>query len=92
MNSNQQAAPSPVHTVTEYGIRYTQISRAPGDPRLKRRIKYKLCSPATAAEKLVEVRAWQENEPLCPVVDAVVVTRTVTYGAWTVPADARGGA
>jgi hypothetical protein len=89
-NHDQQAAPSG-HTVTEYGIRYTEICRAPGDRRLKRRTKYKLCSLVTAAEKLAAIRAWQESSQLCPEVDAAFVTRTVTYSRWT-PVDLGGGA
>lgn len=80
------------HTVTEYGIRYTVIARTPTDRRLKRRIKYKLASRSTVAENLAAVRAWQETNPLCPHVDAVIVTRTVTYGAWSEPPQTGGGA
>ncbi|MFB4273078.1 hypothetical protein [Nonomuraea sp. GTA35] len=93
MNNNKHQAPaSPGHTVIEYGIRYTEIGRVPGDHQLKRRTKYKPCSRHTAAMALQQVRAMQESSPLCPEVDAVVVTRTLTYSSWTEQADAGQGA
>ncbi|MGI5286586.1 hypothetical protein ACQEVF_25060 [Nonomuraea polychroma] len=84
MNTSQiQQSPATSRTVIESGIRYTVLGRTATDRRLRPRIKFKLCNPAQAAAVLEELRAWQKDSPLCPVVDAVVVTRTVTYSAWT---------
>jgi hypothetical protein len=84
VNTTQQtAAPSAVRTVTEYAIRYSEIGCIPGDRRLRLRFKYRLCSRTTAVMRRQEIRAYQESSPLCPKVDAVIVTRTLTYSAWS---------
>ncbi|MCP2364244.1 hypothetical protein HD597_011264 [Nonomuraea thailandensis] len=91
MSNKHEVPASPGHTVIEYGIRYTEIGRVAGDPKLKRRTKYKLCSLHTAARVLQQVRAMQEGSPLCPEVDAAIVTRTLTFGPWTEQADQGAG-
>lgn len=70
-------------TLTEYAIRYTQLAQQVLTGRLfGRRTRFKLTPRRHAAEALARMRAWQERSPVCPEVDAVIVTRTVTVGEW----------
>jgi hypothetical protein len=95
-NDHIERSPATSRVVIEYGIRYTVICGTVGQPALlQRRVKYRTCgvNRGHAMEKLLEVRSWQETNPLCPEVDAVIVTRTVTVGHWTEQAAGdKGGA
>lgn len=93
---HEQTAPATRRTVTviEYGIRYTVVCGTVAQPRqLARRVKHKTSgvTRAQAEKDLKRITAWQSANPLCPQVDAVIVTRTVTYSDWTAPAQVGHG-
>lgn len=86
-------------TLTEYAIRYTQLGRNPTGGGIARKVHYRRTHRSTRIEDLAAVKAWQDDhKTVCPEIDAVVVTRIVTFGDWFVeekpvanPVSYRGG-
>jgi hypothetical protein len=64
---------------TEYAVQHTEFRR--GSYRTVTTKPHR--NLAAALMSMEETRDWQQDNVLCPRVDAVVVTRTVTATAWT---------
>lgn len=70
--------------ITEYAIRYSQLTADRTGAEPTREVKYRNTHRQTSAEDLAYVKFWQGAHPrACPEIDAVIVTRTLTYSEWT---------